>query len=153
MSQAVIVVAYDPRWAAQFAGIASRIRPLLGTNLVALHHIGSTSVENLSAKPIIDVLAEVRDLAALESNPLIGNPLNGTRTDSACLISWSPIRRSSQRYSHPRAANDRLLKCIFWLDGARARGHQPRSLISFCRGEVAWIASPCTRTIVITIAD
>lgn len=30
----------------------------------------------------------------------------------------------------PRAANDRLLKCIYWLDEARSRGHLPEGVIT-----------------------
>jgi len=69
---AVEVVPYDPQWPERFAQEAARIRAALGENCVTVHHIGSTSVPGLSAKPIIDMVPVVKDIlkvnaAALES--------------------------------------------------------------------------------------
>jgi GrpB-like predicted nucleotidyltransferase (UPF0157 family) len=62
----VIVVPYQPAWAAQFAAESSVIRALLGENCTDIHHIGSTAVPGLAAKPIIDILPVVRDIAAVD---------------------------------------------------------------------------------------
>lgn len=59
----VTLVDYDPRWPAQFARAAERIRGALGENALLLEHVGSTSVPGLAAKPIIDILLEVPDSA------------------------------------------------------------------------------------------
>ncbi|MGR3503143.1 GrpB family protein [Pseudaestuariivita sp.] len=56
------IVAYDPAWPAAFADEAARIAAELPQGLVTLHHIGSTSVPGLCAKPIIDMLGEVERL-------------------------------------------------------------------------------------------
>ncbi len=45
-----------PRW---YDEAAARLRELLGDQLVRIHHIGSTSVPGLTAKPIVDILAEL----------------------------------------------------------------------------------------------
>lgn len=50
---------YDARWPAQFAAESKRLAAAFGSELVAIHHIGSTAVPGLSAKPEIDVLVEV----------------------------------------------------------------------------------------------
>ena len=42
------------------------VRGVLGDVLVAVHHIGSTSVPGLAAKPVIDVLLEVRRVEQLD---------------------------------------------------------------------------------------
>lgn len=52
---------YDPRWPAHYETLAARIRRALGDAVVALEHVGSTSVPDLAAKPIIDVLLVVPD--------------------------------------------------------------------------------------------
>ena len=39
---------------------------IFGANLVGIHHIGSTAVPDLLAKPIIDLMAEVRNLRACD---------------------------------------------------------------------------------------
>ncbi len=61
------VVPYDTGWPARYEAEAKRIRDAIGDIVVALHHIGSTSVSGLSAKPIIDMLAEVSGVAELDS--------------------------------------------------------------------------------------
>jgi GrpB-like predicted nucleotidyltransferase (UPF0157 family) len=61
----VNLVAYDPAWPGMAARHAERLR-VLGAILVTVHHIGSTSVPGLAAKPILDLLPVVRDLAALD---------------------------------------------------------------------------------------
>jgi GrpB-like predicted nucleotidyltransferase (UPF0157 family) len=55
---------YSPDWPAAFQQEAERIKALFGDELVRVHHIGSTSVPGLAAKPIIDLLPLVRDIAA-----------------------------------------------------------------------------------------
>lgn len=63
----VTVVPYDSRWPEAYAQEAEAIRQVLGDALVAIHHIGSTSVPGLSAKPIIDILPVVTDLAQADA--------------------------------------------------------------------------------------
>jgi GrpB-like predicted nucleotidyltransferase (UPF0157 family) len=61
----VILAAYDPEWPRMAARHAERLR-VLGPTLVAVHHIGSTSVPGLAAKPIIDLMPVVTGLADLD---------------------------------------------------------------------------------------
>jgi len=66
----VTVSPYDPLWAIKYAEEAEKIKAILGDELITIHHIGSTSVPGLSAKPIIDILVEVRQIEAIDScNP------------------------------------------------------------------------------------
>lgn len=62
----VIVVPHDPNWAAAFGQAAAEIAPVFGSNSLAIHHIGSTSIPGIYAKPIIDMLVVVRDLSAVD---------------------------------------------------------------------------------------
>lgn len=39
---------------------------MLGDEVVAVHHIGSTAIPGISAKPIIDILLEVREVERLD---------------------------------------------------------------------------------------
>ena len=61
----VVLTAYDPEWPKIAADHAERLWTL-GSIIVAVHHIGSTSVPGLSAKPIIDLMPLVTDLAELD---------------------------------------------------------------------------------------
>lgn len=61
----VVLAAYDPEWPATAAAHAERLK-VLGPILTAVHHIGSTSVPGLAAKPIIDLMPVVTALDALD---------------------------------------------------------------------------------------
>lgn len=63
----VIVVDYDPHWPKKFELEASHLQTILMGTLVKVHHIGSTSVPGLMAKPIIDLMLEVSDLVSLDT--------------------------------------------------------------------------------------
>jgi GrpB-like predicted nucleotidyltransferase (UPF0157 family) len=63
----VVIEDYDPSWPTRYDAVASVIRAALGDRILALEHVGSTSVPGLPAKPIIDidlVLADTADEAA-----------------------------------------------------------------------------------------
>lgn len=62
----VILVPHDPKWAEEFAHESARIATALGEVLVGLHHIGSTAIPGIAAKPVIDMLAEVTDVHLLD---------------------------------------------------------------------------------------
>jgi GrpB-like predicted nucleotidyltransferase (UPF0157 family) len=55
------IVEPDSTWPAQFDALAARIRDALGDHALAVHHVGSTSVPGLAAKPIIDIDITVAD--------------------------------------------------------------------------------------------
>jgi len=61
----IVLAAYNPDWPQMAAGHAEHLR-VLGSTLVAVHHIGSTSVPGLVAKPIIDLMPLVTDLTDLD---------------------------------------------------------------------------------------
>ena len=62
----VDVVPYDPGWPGSFEAEATRVAAALGDNVVAVHHIGSTAIPDAYAKPVIDMLVELRDLAEVD---------------------------------------------------------------------------------------
>ncbi|MGA0599461.1 GrpB family protein [Caulobacter sp. KR2-114] len=53
---------YDPAWPALYEAEAARVRAALGP-AADVHHVGSTSIPGISAKPIIDMLLVVADSA------------------------------------------------------------------------------------------
>lgn len=60
MVKRIEVVPYNPNWLNRFRVEADKIAAVLRPEVIAIHHIGSTAVPNISAKPIIDILVEVR---------------------------------------------------------------------------------------------
>ena len=62
--EAVRVVPYDPDWPARFSAERRLLQAAIGAWVSGgVHHVGSTAVPGLDAKPIIDILVGVRDLA------------------------------------------------------------------------------------------
>lgn len=54
----------DGSWPAQFAAVKARIEAALGSQVTEIFHVGSTSVADMPAKPIIDidvVVANIQD--------------------------------------------------------------------------------------------
>jgi GrpB-like predicted nucleotidyltransferase (UPF0157 family) len=62
----VRVVPYNGEWVSLFRQEAELLRPVFGDELVDIHHIGSTSVPRLAAKPIIDILPVVRHIERVD---------------------------------------------------------------------------------------
>jgi len=59
----VVLVPHDPRWVSAYAVEEALLREALGEALVEVHHVGSTSVPGLAAKPVVDIDLLVRDSA------------------------------------------------------------------------------------------
>jgi GrpB-like predicted nucleotidyltransferase (UPF0157 family) len=57
----------NPQWVKDFEVEAAQIALALGSNVVHIHHIGSTSIPNIYAKPVIDLLVEVNDIGQVDT--------------------------------------------------------------------------------------
>ena len=62
----VEVVPHNPRWRNAFEAEAKHIGAALGENVVAIHHIGSTAIPDIYAKPVIDLLVEVGNITEVD---------------------------------------------------------------------------------------
>lgn len=58
---------HSPAWAGMAASEAVRLKEALGAMLVVVHHIGSTSIPGILAKPIVDLVPVVDDHAHLDA--------------------------------------------------------------------------------------
>jgi GrpB-like predicted nucleotidyltransferase (UPF0157 family) len=64
---AIVVLPYDDRWPELFAQVCSELAPVFAGLVPYFHHVGSTSVPGLAAKPKIDLHAAFADLVAVAS--------------------------------------------------------------------------------------
>ena len=62
----VEVVPHNSGWRDEFEAEAKQVSAALSGNIVDIHHIGSTAVSDIYAKPIIDLLMEVRDISKVD---------------------------------------------------------------------------------------
>jgi len=67
MSRKIEVVPYNINWPEMYEIEARKIREALGECIIAVHHIGSTSIPGIKAKPILDILGEVMDIEVIDS--------------------------------------------------------------------------------------
>jgi len=57
----IVVVPYDVNWVREFEKIKAEILPFIEDMISSIEHVGSTSVEGLYAKPIIDMNIVIGD--------------------------------------------------------------------------------------------
>jgi GrpB-like predicted nucleotidyltransferase (UPF0157 family) len=58
---------HDPAWAEDALREARRVASAVGDLIVFVHHIGSTAIPNIRAKPILDLMPVVRSLSELDA--------------------------------------------------------------------------------------
>lgn len=63
----ITVLPYNPEWPHLFQNEKNLLKNVLGEQAITIEHIGSTSVVGFSAKPIIDILIEVKNLHAVDA--------------------------------------------------------------------------------------
>jgi len=67
LAEEISLALYDPAWPGCFAAEAAHLRACLPAELLGrIEHVGSTAIPGLVAKPIVDLLIEVTDLAATQ---------------------------------------------------------------------------------------
>ena len=63
----VELVPHSPQWAEMAAAETLRLKGALGDVLVTVHHMGSTAIPGIMAKPVVDMIPIVTDLDALDA--------------------------------------------------------------------------------------
>lgn len=61
------VVPYNPIWKEKYCEEAEKIYCALKDEVEAIHHMGSTSIPGICAKPIIDILVEVKKISRVDN--------------------------------------------------------------------------------------
>ncbi len=160
MKKNIEVVPYNLQWPELFVSEAELIQHALGNNCITIHHIGSTSIPGLSAKPIIDMLPVVRDIQevdkATNAMELLGYEAKGEYGIA--------FRRYFQKDKNIKAYNvhvyqegdpeiSRYLKFRDWMrshpDDAESytklkeelAAKFPQDILRYCNGKDAFVAS------------
>lgn len=66
MDKEIIIEPYNVNWHTEFMKEKEKFIALLKKDIVEIAHIGSTSVEGLDAKPLIDMMIGVKDLKVVD---------------------------------------------------------------------------------------
>ena len=62
----VVVLPYDVAWKSAFEKIKGEIEEAIGDLIIGIEHVGSTSVEGMSAKPCIDMDVIIKDYSVFD---------------------------------------------------------------------------------------
>ena len=65
---AIVIADYNPSWPSHDEQEKQTILKMLGAQILVIEHIGSTAVRGLAAKPIVDIIATVRDRQTADSS-------------------------------------------------------------------------------------
>lgn len=91
IAQPVSLADHDPRWRTMFEDEKRRLMDALPGTFLAIEHIGSTAVDGMKAKPLIDLLAGVDSMeTAIALNRLL---VEHGYTTSASLNDTLPTRQ------------------------------------------------------------
>lgn len=98
----VVLHEYEPLWPMAFRAECERLASLLPGAFIELQHIGSTAVNGMPAKPIIDILAGVDSMAQAESlvEPICRSgyttsaEFNATLSDRKWFMRWADGHRT-----------------------------------------------------------
>ncbi len=151
---------YKPEWPEMFASEAEFIKQALGNNCITIHHIGSTSVPGLSAKPIIDMLPVVKDIQevdrAIKAMESLGYEAKG-EYGIAFRRYFQKGQNIRTHHVHVYQEGDpeisRYLKFRDWMrsheDDAKHYGNLkrelaakfPQDILQYCNGKDAFVAS------------
>jgi GrpB-like predicted nucleotidyltransferase (UPF0157 family) len=121
----VTLVPHDPAWAARFAAEAADIQRIIGPWITGgIHHVGSTAVPGLDAKPVIDIAVGVESLeASLPCIELLGRIGYVYAPYRADVMHWfckpDPSRRTHHLHLIP-TGSERLEDEIAFRDYLRA---------------------------------
>lgn len=66
MVRKIEVIAPQKQWVEQFEQEQSILERIFDKQILAIHHIGSTAIRNINAKPVIDILMVVKDIQVID---------------------------------------------------------------------------------------
>lgn len=122
MNTSIEIVPYNPAWPLYFAAESASIQTALGENCITIHHVGSTSIPGMRAKPIIDMIPVVKDIVNVDNANAAMMKLGYEVKGEAGMLFRRFFTKSTQDLScnvHVYEADagevDRLIKFRDWL--------------------------------------
>lgn len=165
MVREIEVHPHDPQWEKAFELEAKKIQEALGKNCIAVHHIGSTAIPDLVAKPVIDIMPIVKDLSAVDrSNAALRHLGYEARGEAGIIFRRYFAKGGDHRshhlhvFEHGNDEIDRHLSFKHWLinnpkdskaygelktDLAKKYPHDP---IAYCFGKDGFVAHIAEKT-------
>ena len=116
----VVVLPYDKAWKSAFAKIKAELMDAIGDLVVGIEHVGSTSVEGLSAKPCIDIDVIIPDYTVfndvvrkLSAIGYVHEGNLGIQDREAFAYKDKPHLQTHHLYVCPQASNELRRHLVF----------------------------------------
>ena len=138
----VELVAYNSKWAESFAEESNVIKTILKGNCIQVHHIGSTAIPNIYAKPIVDMLPVVKNIDLVDAlNPQfekLGYTCMGEYGIPGRRFYWKSKAKRTHHIHLFEEGSTEILRHVAFRDFmlANADFAQAYSLIKRCLAEV-----------------
>lgn len=109
----VNLVPHDPRWASAAVEASRALEQALDGVLLRVHHVGSTAVPGICAKPVLDLLPVVTSLVALDGRQRALEALG--------YAWWGEYGLEGRRYCtrDDQATGERLVQLHCWVEGVK----------------------------------
>lgn len=150
------IVPYNPNWPQMFEAEARLILKVLGANCLAIHHIGSTSIPGMAAKPIIDILPIVKNIVQVDESNKAMEKLGYEAKGEYGILFRRYFKKNETFNVHVFEADDtevdRYLKFRDWMrmhpDDAKAYAQlkrelaqkYPNDILKYCSGKDLFVA-------------
>ena len=116
----VEVVESNPSWPDEFNSEKLKLKEALGDLVFKIHHIGSTSIPGLAAKPIIDIILEVNSLDALDKRTSLMTSLGYEAKGEFGIVGRRYFTKGGSSRSHQihafETANENVTRHIAFRD-------------------------------------
>lgn len=108
----VNLVPHDPRWAEAAAAEGKALAQALGSIVLRVHHVGSTAIPGISAKPILDLMPVVTSLAELDERR--------SALEALHYAWWGELGLPGRRYctKDDPGTGERLVQLHCYADGS-----------------------------------
>ncbi len=155
-TQPIEVVSYNLNWPVLFELEAAKIKETLGDNCLAIHHIGSTAVPGLAAKPVIDMIPVVQDIMLVDKATSTMQALGLEAKDEYGILFRRYFRKENANihvYEQGSGEIDRCLKFRDWMRTHPADRQAyaqlkntlaqkfPNDIYGYCSGKDAFVAA------------
>ena len=156
----VVVVDWTADWSVSYSEEADRLRRVLGSLIVEIHHVGSTAVAGLCAKPVIDIFLQVVSLRELDAQTSRIESMGYQAMGEYGLAGRRFFWRGSQPRTHHihayQADNPEPLRHVHFRDYLRchsdiaaeygrmkraAAATHPRDMEAYCRAKAPFIVA------------
>ncbi|MGE7823991.1 GrpB family protein [Paenibacillus sp. NPDC093718] len=100
MEDTIAIVEYDPRWPEAFEAEKEALISRLGTEAIAVEHVGSTAIPGQAAKPVIDIFVGLTLLQPIAYYGSRLDPVSYTYVQTGMRERYLYAKSTSGRWTH-----------------------------------------------------